>query len=708
MAQRKESIGFYTRGIILLIITIAAVFLIFKNLDVFGNVLLVGLGFGAVIMIHEFGHFIVARMSGIKIDTFAIGFPPVLFGLRKTARGWKVRVLPKFFPKENDPTGEGALGFCIGSPENPSETEYRIGLVPFGGYVKMLGQEDVGTVEATTDPRSFVNKSLLTRCAVVAAGVFFNAVSAILFFMIAFMIGVKLPAPIIGDVLPDSPAAKAGLKPGDRVLSVNGDTDIDFSNIMLAAALSDVNEKVSLKVRHLEGNEEMIALSAAKLPNSPPQIPRGFGIMQGQSLTLGKIKDPNAESYKLGFKPGDTIVAVNETPIKASHELYAAIENSLEKNASVTVERKTDDQTQTLNINVPLEMHFALTMDGSNKNLANIVSMVPRMKVASVPQKSKLQSFLGTGKTTPNLRVDDVIVGIGSVNEPTYSELRQTVKAHAGKMLELRVLRTSDKGQTEQLALETYPKQLDSKDPNSTVIGIELMPAIDQPYIAKTIETNDMVALAIPEGSKITAVAEKSVSDWRQIIAELKANAGKNISIAFETKGAADKVRLKVPAQPDFALAKSTFAVVMPFKDLRETYKAENPVMAIKMGYDKTAMFIAQTYVTLKGLFVGLISPKALMGPAGILKVSYMIVSERMWTFYIYFIGLISASIAVMNFLPFPILDGGVILMMLIEKIKGSPINPKVAGYISYIGLVLIAAFFLYVTWNDLTNVFFK
>ena len=70
--------------------------------------------------------------------------------------------------------------------------------------------------------------------------------------------------------------------------------------------------------------------------------------------------------------------------------------------------------------------------------------------------------------------------------------------------------------------------------------------------------------------------------------------------------------------------------------------------------------------------------------------------------------GLISASIAVMNFLPFPLLDGGVATLMIIEKAKGSPISQRAQSAIAYTGLVLIIAFFLYVTWNDLTGVLFK
>ena len=94
----------------------------------------------------------------------------------------------------------------------PGETEYTIGLIPFGGFVKMLGQDDVGPMKINKDPRSYSNNSALARAAVLAAGVTFNAITRYRY-IIVFLIGINLPAPVVGGVLPDSPAARAGIKP---------------------------------------------------------------------------------------------------------------------------------------------------------------------------------------------------------------------------------------------------------------------------------------------------------------------------------------------------------------------------------------------------------------------------------------------------------------------------------------------------------------
>jgi regulator of sigma E protease len=119
-------------------------------------------------------------------------------------------------------------------------------------------------------------------------------------------------------------------------------------------------------------------------------------------------------------------------------------------------------------------------------------------------------------------------------------------------------------------------------------------------------------------------------------------------------------------------------------------------------------MFVAQTYVTLRRLIGGLVSPKDLMGPVGIITLSYRIVADRPLVYYVYFLGLISAAIAVFNFLPLPPLDGGLVVLLLVEKIKGSALSERMQTRIAYAGWVLIGTLILYVTFNDVVRNFFS
>ncbi|BAQ14111.1 zinc metalloprotease [Clostridium botulinum B2 128] len=137
------------------------------------------LAFGILVLVHEFGHFIMAKANGIKVEEFSIGMGPKLMGIKG------------------------------------KETEYLIKLLPIGGYVKMLGDE-----EKSTDERAFNNKSPLRKLSVVVAGPFMNLVlSIVLFAIIASQRGYW--APIVEKVTPNGPAAVAGFMPGDKIVKVN-------------------------------------------------------------------------------------------------------------------------------------------------------------------------------------------------------------------------------------------------------------------------------------------------------------------------------------------------------------------------------------------------------------------------------------------------------------------------------------------------------
>ena len=162
-----------------------------------------------------------------------------------------------------------------------------------------------------------------------------------------------------------------------------------------------------------------------------------------------------------------------------------------------------------------------------------------------------------------------------------------------------------------------------------------------------------------------------------------------------------------MPKDNDFITVKPELSTEIPLEALMKLYKATGPVDAFRRGCKKTVMFIAQSYITLKGVITRTVSPKGLMGPIGMIAVSSRIISDGAFVQYFYFMGLISACLAVINFLPLPVLDGGLVLLLIIEKIKGSPVNIKIQEVITYIGIGLIGALFLWITYNDILRTFF-
>ncbi len=141
---------------------------------------------GVLILIHELGHFLVAKRFGVKIEKFSIGFGPKIFA--KTV----------------------------------GDTEYRLAWIPLGGYVKMLGETDPEKVSPEDMPHSFSALSVSKRMMIAAAGPVANFILAILLFAAVFWSGLPVMEAVVGQVLPNSPAAAAGILKGDRILSVNG------------------------------------------------------------------------------------------------------------------------------------------------------------------------------------------------------------------------------------------------------------------------------------------------------------------------------------------------------------------------------------------------------------------------------------------------------------------------------------------------------
>lgn len=179
--------------------------------------LLLAFGFSVVIFVHELGHFLAAKWAGVRVERFAIGF------------------------------GKELLGFTRG------ETRYSLNALPLGGYVKMLGQEDFvvdksGELKVKDDPTSFTNKSVGKRMVIVSAGVIMNLFFAAAALTIVAMVGRIQPPAIVGIVLPDSPAGRAGLQTGDRILAINGGRVDDFESLKHKVILSDSGEVFELAV----------------------------------------------------------------------------------------------------------------------------------------------------------------------------------------------------------------------------------------------------------------------------------------------------------------------------------------------------------------------------------------------------------------------------------------------------------------------------
>lgn len=198
-----------------------------------------------VIVLHELGHFTVAKMVGIKVNEFAIGMGPKLL---QTTKG---------------------------------ETQYTLRLLPIGGYVKMEGEE-----ESSDDPRSFGSVSPLKRMAVVVAGAIMNFVLALVVLsIVAFNVGT--PTTVIEEAILDSPAYVSGIQQGDKIVSINGVETNTWEKISSTIADSNIDENLEIKI--LRGEEE-------KTINVKPKVE--------DNRTIIGIIPLNEKSFINGIKGG--------------------------------------------------------------------------------------------------------------------------------------------------------------------------------------------------------------------------------------------------------------------------------------------------------------------------------------------------------------------------------------------------------------------
>lgn len=245
---------------------------------------------GVLVAFHEFGHYWVARRLGVKVLRFSIGFGKPLFG-------WS-----------------GKDG-----------TEYVISAIPLGGYVKMLDERE-GEVAPQEAHRAFNRKPVSVRAAIVAAGPLFNFLFALLAYWLIFVAGTQEMRPVIGAVLPETPAAAAGLQPGDELVRIGPREVRGWDQALLA--LLDVGvgrDELLLTVVTESGAmvQRSLDLRDVKLLGDDPNVLKVLGVRPWAPRLRAVVGEtvPNGPAATAGLQPGDRIVAIDGHPIEDWRDL---------------------------------------------------------------------------------------------------------------------------------------------------------------------------------------------------------------------------------------------------------------------------------------------------------------------------------------------------------------------------------------------------
>ncbi len=707
-----------------------------ESLITLWNVLLVLLGFGFVIFWHELGHFLTARWAKIRVLEFAVGFGPAILAYRKGIgfrRGTTNPEYEELQKKHRFETGEdmGTVVTETGRLDldkvpGVSQTEYRLNWVPLGGYVRMLGQEDANPTATSSAPDSYTQVPIWKRMIVVSGGVIMNVILAAVLFVVVYSVGLQSNAPVI-QVPADSPAAKAGLETGDIVRSVNGQKVEVFQDLLLKIGLSKKGAPLTVEVER--PGQGLLRFEVEPEYNETAQI-RAIGVYALPGAAI--VTPDNADRDTLGrlltayglenVEPGMVLTSVNGVPIEPATvdpwgtvllptALLDAANASDGVPFEITFVDPADDRTVSERFQPRPEFSFTVADLGDAGSLAveHLLGLTPPLKVTQTSEAGRKAGLLE----------GDVFVRLGDVQWPNSAEGVGVIRAAAGGTVRATVLRDSD------LVVLELPVS------EAGTVGFSPGGAFDAPYLASTPEPASTGDDA-PEdwrrtgalgddlaGMRLTSVGFSPVGslfDARSALIDqtmdaFNAEAGAAVELTLASSNADEAmrtVRWELDAEAvkhlhtlgwtgDGALAFFGPATVIQV--------GENPVHSVRLGLRETQRMLTRVYLTLGRLADGSVKPEQLKGPVGITHIGSRVAREGVIRL-LFFIGLISANLAVLNFLPLPIVDGGLFLMLCYEGITKKPVPVGVQNALTIVGLVVIAGVFLFVTTNDVLNLF--
>jgi regulator of sigma E protease len=699
------------------------------------NLLVVILGFGFLILVHELGHYLAARWAGIRVDNFAIGMGPVLcswrHGLGVQLGSSQPELCRRFNAATTAMIPEAAL-----REAGLGETEWTLRLLPLGGFVRMLGQDDAapsGTLTAQGDPRSYRSAPVGKRMVVISGGVVMNIILGVLFFMIAFLAGVKAEAPVVGGVVPGSPAARAGIMPGDHIKSINGAPTATFQDVIIVSAMHVGTQPLHITV---DRGGERLALQAVPEYEAAVGMQRlGLAPAEGLSLAADRQSIPLLHQALVSagfFNParvtgaptgwfecagdreafvrqwgGATLRTIDGRDATSAASLRVAAKAGKGALMATTWDLSWARDATTISVSLePIaDLEPILYAPGSSAGAADlelgVAGLVPLVMVRDVLPGSANAAILKAG---------DVIVAAGDESGPRMDEFRALLAKRAGSTVPLVVLRDGQRVPVEA--------RVDGSGRLEVMIGYAMgLPMIAGPIesaqVGDTVLPTPAAGLGLVPCSTIVSIGGEAVRDWTSIrgaIQRALAAGARSVPITTRMPGGGDAI---VNAELRFndAQAKTIEALAWSspigpewFEPLMVTISANgNPLQAVAMGFRETRKLAIMTWLTIDRLARGTVAVKQLRGPVGIVQIGTQ-VADRGWTYLIFFLAVISVNLAVLNFLPLPIADGGHMCYLIYERITGREPSVLFQNIAFLAGLLVFGALFVVTFFNDVTR----
>lgn len=657
---------------------------------------------GVVILIHEFGHFAAAKLCGVKVEKFYIGFD--VFGLRLFRFRW-------------------------------GETEYGLGALPLGGYVYMLGQTDnpakqaeeaerakaaaakgeavdpalAAEAAAVWDPRSYPAQSVPERMLIISAGVILNTITAFFFAAWAYGIGVEHTPAAVSAVSPGGPAWTNDLRGGDEIVEIDRIKHPRFeADLRSRAVLADLDRGLPMTILR-DGKTFDFTIHPRKLrPDFPPTL----GISGPKLTTLAKMRDgkpPTLENSPArratsAFAAGDEVVKLGEHEIKTYADVVAALVVDADKTLPVVVRR--GNETLTIDIAPNPRRTLGMTME-----------MGPVVGVQ-----------LNSPAAAAKLKVGDRIVSIDGAppGDPTTlaERLRRKQAADPGATWQIVVERLEGGPPVKQVTLDVKPREA-----NYTETPLLPGSPLSLPTLGVAFPVSPKVAAFAPDGPAAkagvkpgdvfkqlkTVPTDEPAADTGKppnpITVELTDNDEHNwpyvIDVVLQLLRPTTKVELTTEDDRRLVLEpadESGFFQAdrgLLFESPQVLRKADSFAQAFDYAWYDTRDSLTQVYRFLHALWIGQIPASSVGGVITIADQAGQSAS-RGFAQLLLFLTMLSCNLAVLNFLPFPVLDGGHMVFLAYEGIFRRPPPERLFVALNLLGLVCLLSLMLFALSNDI------
>lgn len=616
------------------------------------NILLVVLGLGLIVFLHELGHFLMAKKNKVRVEIFSLGFGQALFKFRR------------------------------------GETEYRIAWLPLGGYVKMAGETLMD--ERKGEPFELTSKTPWQRFQIFVAGAVMNLIIAFPIAILSYVIG-KCEVPNeIGR--PGVAEEKADIRPGDVILEVDGRKidSLEKLRIEMIRHPNGTPVRVKLQRKTEKGTEILDKIVESMRSSAHESVPPTLMLVAPR---------PDSPLYEQGVREHDEIVSIDGQDVYMQPEADAKLRKAVDKDVTLQIRRRgptfdDDDKLRTVKIHLPKKIWYEIPPD------ENVIEA----RVGGVKDGSAASGVL---------KVGDVIVAIDNQKIGSWTDMKAKIEKSAGIQLQIKVRRD---GEIKTFPITPQRVEKDRGllgiEPSEKKGSIFSVVKPDSFYGRMGLKSGDV--LTAIDGHRGNPTLDGIPEEKVPAIWGVREDQPRTIPIEVERDGKKIPINLVLEPKEEGDLAAAGFQTFqqgiirgqlisggsMPFR--------RRPFLeAVKVGLAEPVDITVLTLDILKKVITGGESPKGFSGPIGIMQASYNF-AQRAFGNFLWLLCLITVNLGIFNLLPIPILDGGHNVLLLIEVVrkwfgKPPPSEKFIAGF-QYVGLAFILTLFVFVTYNDISR----